>query len=83
MKAMSFTVLSKIGDGTRIKLVGYEEGKIMRGHIKLFMLQMNLERSSLPKNAAMTENVCFETSRDAASSMQRIFLPSLKIISGR
>ena len=83
MKAMSFTVLPKVGDGTRIKVVGYEEGKNMRGHIKLFMLQMNLERSKLPKNAAMTENVCFETSRDAASSMQRIFLPSLKIISGR
>ena len=55
----------------------------MRGHIKLFMLQMNLERSRLPKNAAMTENVGFETRRDAASSMQRIFLPSLKVISGR
>ena len=27
MKAMSFTVLPKVGDGTRIKVVGYEEGK--------------------------------------------------------
>jgi hypothetical protein len=76
---MSFTVLSKIGDGTRIKVVGYEEGEIMRGHIKLFMLQMNLERSRLPKNAVMTENVSFVSCRDAASSMQRIFLPSSKI----
>jgi hypothetical protein len=55
----------------------------MRGHIKLFMLQMNLERSRQPKNAAMTENLYNGTCRDAASSMQRIFLPSLKIISGR
>jgi hypothetical protein len=47
------------------------------------MLQMNLERFRLPKNAAMTENVCFGTCRDAASSMQRIYLPSLKIVSGR
>jgi hypothetical protein len=61
----------------------YEEGKIMRGHIKLFMLQMNLERSRQPQNAAMAENVYNGTCRDAASSMQRIFLPSLKIISGR
>jgi hypothetical protein len=62
---------------------GYEEGKIVRGHIKLFMLQMNLERARQPKNAAIKENVCFGTCRDAASSMQRIYLPSLKIISGR
>ncbi|HUS76298.1 MAG TPA: hypothetical protein VMY43_09860 [Methanothrix sp.] len=55
----------------------------MRGHIKLFMLQMNLEKSKQPKNAAMTENVCFGTCRNAASSIQRIFLPSLEIISGR
>ncbi len=55
----------------------------MRGHIKLFMLQMDLERFRQPKNAAMTENVCFGTCRDAASSMQRIYLPSLKIVSGR
>jgi len=52
----------------------------VRGHTKLFMLQMNLERY---KQLAMTENVCFGTRRDAASSNQRIFLPSLKIISGR
>lgn len=52
----------------------------MRGHTKLFMLQMNLERC---KPLAMTENVCFGTTQDAASSIQRIFLPSLKIISGR
>lgn len=55
----------------------------MRGHIKLFMLQMNLDRSKQPKKAAKTENVCFGTCRDAASSIQRIFLPSLEIISGR
>ncbi|MFZ2473024.1 MAG: hypothetical protein WAW52_13935 [Methanothrix sp.] len=55
----------------------------MRGHIKLFMLQMNLERSKQPKNAAMTENVCFGTCRDGSSSMQHICLPSLKVISGR
>jgi hypothetical protein len=47
------------------------------------MLQMNLERSKQPKNAAMTENVCFGTCQDVASSIQRIFIPSLKIISGR
>jgi len=55
----------------------------MRGHIKLFMLQMNLERSRQPINATMTENVCFGACPDEASSMQHIFLPSLKIISGR
>jgi hypothetical protein len=55
----------------------------MIGHIKLFMLQMDLVRSKQPKNAAMTENVCFGACRDAASSTQRIFLPSLEMISGR
>jgi len=55
----------------------------VRGHTKLFMLEMDLERSKQPKNAAMTENVAFDTCRDAASSMQRIFLPSLKAMSGR
>ncbi|MDD1748577.1 MAG: hypothetical protein LUO89_01755 [Methanothrix sp.] len=47
------------------------------------MLQMNLEKSKQPKNAAMTEIVCLGTRRDAASSVERIFLPSLEIISGR
>jgi hypothetical protein len=78
--------LAKIGDGTRLKnerVFGYGEGKIVRGHIKLFTLQMNLDRSRQPKNAAMTEKVCFRTCQDAASSMQRIYLPSLKIVSGR
>ena len=55
----------------------------MRGHTKLFMLEIDLERSKQPKNAAMTQNVCFGTCRDEATSMQRIFLPSLKVISGR
>ncbi|MFZ3149059.1 MAG: hypothetical protein WA137_08450 [Methanothrix sp.] len=55
----------------------------MRGHIKLFMLQMNLESSRKLKNAAMTENVCFGNCRDEASSMQSIYLPSLKVVSGR
>jgi hypothetical protein len=55
----------------------------MRGHIKLFMLQMNLDRARQTKNTAMTENACFVTCRDEASSIQQIFLPSLKIISGR
>ncbi len=49
----------------------------------MFMLQMNLEKSKQPKNAAMTENVCLGICRDAASSVERIFLPSLEIISGR
>ena len=75
VKAMSFTACPKKGDGTKIEL----ERKIVRGHIKLFILQMNLERCKQPKNAAMTENVCFGTCRDIASSMQRIFLPSLKV----
>ena len=55
----------------------------MRGHTKLFTLQMNMERSKQPINAAMTEEVSVGTIRDAASSIQCIFLPSLKIISGR
>ena len=57
----------------------------MRGHIKLFMLQMDLERASAAKNAAMAEeSVCFGTCRDAASSMKRIFLQLLRrLISGR
>jgi hypothetical protein len=66
-----------------VRAFSYEEGKIVRGHTKLFMLQMDLERFKQPKNPAMAENVCFGTCQDAASSMQGIALPSLKVISGR
>ncbi|MDQ1262317.1 MAG: hypothetical protein QG575_1498 [Euryarchaeota archaeon] len=55
----------------------------MRGHIKLFTLQMNLDRARQPKNTAATEDACFGTCRNEASSLQHIFLPSLKIMSGR
>ncbi len=55
----------------------------MRGHIKLFTLQMNLDRARQPKNAAVTEDACFGTSQNEVSSLQNIFLPSLKITSGR
>ncbi len=55
----------------------------MRGHISLFMLQMNPERSRQAKVAEMTESICFAPGRDAALSIQRVFLPSLKIASVR
>lgn len=52
----------------------------MRGHAKLFMLEMDLERSKKP---IMTEDVGIDACRNAAYSMQHIFLPSLKAMSGR
>jgi hypothetical protein len=60
-----------------------EEGRIVRGHTKLFMLQMNPQGTRQPENAVMTENTGFGNCQDAASSIQHIFLPSLKIVSGR
>jgi hypothetical protein len=60
-----------------------KEGKIMRGHIKLFTLQMNLDRARQLKNAAASEDACFGTCRNEVYSLQHIFLPSLKITSGR
>lgn len=54
----------------------------MRGHAKLFKLRINLERCRELAGAAATENVCVGTGRNVASSIQRIFHPSLAI-SGR
>jgi hypothetical protein len=60
-----------------------KEGKNMRGHIKLFTLQMNLDRAKQYKNAVASENACFGTCQNEATSLQHIFLPSLKITSVR
>lgn len=54
----------------------------MRGHAKLFRLRMNLEMCRKLAGAAKPEKVCTSTGRGAASSVQRIFHPSLAI-SGR
>jgi len=55
----------------------------MRGQIKLFTLQMNPNRARQYRNAAATEDACFGTCRNEASSLQHIILPSLKMASGR
>jgi hypothetical protein len=53
----------------------------MRGHIKLFKLQMNLDRAR--QKMAESEDACFGTCHNEVSSLQHIFLPSLKITSVR
>ncbi len=55
----------------------------VRGHIRLFTLQMNREESRQMRNAEMPESICTTPVRNAAFSIQRVFLPSLKIASGR
>ena len=54
----------------------------MRGHIKLFTLQMDLEKCERLK-IAKPEDVGYGLCRDAPSSIERIFLPIPELMSGR
>jgi hypothetical protein len=63
--------------------MGFAEGNTVRGHIKLFMLQMNLEKYEQPKIARAAENAGFDLCRNASSSVERISLPTLELMSGR
>jgi hypothetical protein len=58
-------------------------GKTVRGHIKLFTLQMNLVKCEQLRIAGATEDAGYGLSRDASSSMNRIFLPIPELMSGR
>lgn len=69
----------KVADGSR----EFEERKTVRGHIKLFTLQMNLEKCERLKIAEPTEDVGYGLCRDAPSSIERIFLPIPELMSGR
>jgi len=44
----------------------------MRGHMKLFVLQMNPDKSKQMKDAAKSENISFGLGPNEASSLQRI-----------
>ncbi|MGZ3635967.1 MAG: hypothetical protein ACXWMK_09860 [Syntrophales bacterium] len=55
----------------------------MRGHIKLFTLQMNLEKCEQLKIAGATEDVGYGLCRDASSSIESIFLPIPELMYGR
>lgn len=57
-------------------------GTSVRGHIKLFSLQMDMEKYGLRKNAAMADYVCLDNCGNNMSLTQRIILPMLAI-SGR
>ncbi len=43
----------------------------MRGHMKLFVLQMNPDKSKQMKDAARSENISFGLGPNEASSLQR------------
>ena len=55
----------------------------MRGHIKLFTLEIKLEKCEQAEIAGATEDVGYGLCRGASSSMDRIFLPTPELISGR
>lgn len=55
----------------------------MRGHTKLFTLQMDLVKCEQLRIAGATEDVGYGLSRDASSSMNRILLPIPELMSGR
>jgi hypothetical protein len=55
----------------------------VRGHIKLFTLQINLEKCEQLKVAGATEDVSYSFCEDAPSSIERIFLPIPELMSGR
>jgi hypothetical protein len=61
----------------------FEERKTVRGHIKLFTLQMNLEKCARLKITGPTEDLGYGLCRDAPSSIERIFLPIPELMSGR
>ena len=55
----------------------------MRGHTKLFTLQMDLVKCEQLRIAGATEDVGYGLSRDASTSMNRILLPIPELMSGR
>jgi hypothetical protein len=55
----------------------------VRGHTKLFTLQINLVKCEQLRIAEATEDVGYGLSRDASSSMDRILLPIPELMSGR
>jgi hypothetical protein len=58
-------------------------GKTMRGHIKLFTLQIDLVKCEQLRIAGAAEDAGYGLSRDASSSMNRILLPIPELMSGR
>ena len=50
-----------------------EEGKDMKGHIKLFVLRMDLEKASQLKMAKAEEFVTLSSCRDGFTSVNRPF----------
>jgi hypothetical protein len=57
--------------------------KTVRGHTKLFTLQMDLVKCEQLRIAGAAEDVGYGLSRDASSSMNRILLPIPESMSGR
>jgi hypothetical protein len=61
-----------------------EEGKDMKGHIKLFVLRMDLEKASQLKMAKAEEFVGLSSCGDAFASVNRTFQQAPQgLISGR
>lgn len=54
----------------------------MRGHTKLFVLQMNPDRSKQLMNAASSGDVCFGLRLNEDPSLQRILSPPI-VVSAR
>ncbi len=52
----------------------------MRGHMKLFVLQMNPDKSKQMKDALRSENISFGLGPNEASSLQRITSTSAPVI---
>ena len=52
----------------------------MRGHMKLFVLQMNPDKSKQMKDAARSENISFGLGPNEASSLQRIALGASPLV---
>ena len=52
----------------------------MRGHMKLFVLQMNPDKSKQMKDALRSENISFGLRPNIASSLQRIASTSSPVI---
>jgi len=52
----------------------------MRGHMKLFVLQMNPDKSKQMKDAARSENISFGLGPNEAPSLQRIASASAPMI---
>ena len=52
----------------------------MRGHMKLFVLQMNPDKSKQMKDAARSENISFGLGPSEGSSLRRIASTSSPVI---